>query len=288
MKFTLLLSDGAYPQFQTLAREAEAAGWSAIALPDSIFFPRITESDYPYADTEMIRQYISATPFIEPFVAMTWMAAVTKTLRFYPSVLKVPVRQPLILAKLLGSLAAISENRVALGAGLSPWREEFAYNGVDFDKRGKLMDACIAIIRGALTGAFFEYHSANYAIGPMKMSPAPSKPVPILIGGHSRPALVRAAKSGDGWIAANTDHATLKELVAALNALRDEYGTRRRADFEIHGMDITAETPDAYKRVRDLGVTHHINVPWAPGTTDLKTKVDAVKTFGETIISKLR
>ena len=78
------------------------------------------------------------------------MAAVTKTLRFYPAVMKLPVRQPLVLAKALSSLAVISGNRVSLGAGLGPWREDFTYNGVAFEKRGKLMDECIEIIRGAL------------------------------------------------------------------------------------------------------------------------------------------
>src|SRR5690606_5726687 len=151
-------------------------------------------SDYPYADTAAIRQYIEASPFIDPMVAMSFLVAVTKKLRFYPGVLKVPVRQPLILAKQLSSLAAVSDNRISLGAGISPWREDFAFNGVDFDKRGKLMDECIAILRGAMSGDYFEFHSDNYDFGPMKMSPAPSRPVPILIGGHAKPALARAAR----------------------------------------------------------------------------------------------
>ena len=132
MRFTLMLSRGEYRDFQAIAQAAEASGWSSITIPDSLFFPRATESDYPYADTNNIREYISATPFIEPFVAMAWMAAVTKTLRFYPAVMKVPVRQPLVIAKALSSLAVISGNRVSLGAGLGPWREDFGYNGIAF------------------------------------------------------------------------------------------------------------------------------------------------------------
>jgi alkanesulfonate monooxygenase SsuD/methylene tetrahydromethanopterin reductase-like flavin-dependent oxidoreductase (luciferase family) len=165
MRFTLMLSRGEHRHFQAIAQAAEASGWTSITIPDSLFFSRATESDYPYADTSNIREYISATPFIEPFVAMSWMAAVTKTLRFYPAVMKVPVRQPLVLAKALSSLAIISGNRVSLGAGLGPWREDFTYNGVAFEKRGKLMDECIGIIRGALSGGYFEYHSENYDIG---------------------------------------------------------------------------------------------------------------------------
>jgi alkanesulfonate monooxygenase SsuD/methylene tetrahydromethanopterin reductase-like flavin-dependent oxidoreductase (luciferase family) len=93
-----MLSRGEHRHFQATAQAAEAYGWTSITIPDSLFFPRATESDYPYADTNNIREYISATPFIEPFVAIAWMAAVTKTLRFYHAVMKVPVRQPLVLA----------------------------------------------------------------------------------------------------------------------------------------------------------------------------------------------
>src|SRR5271155_3402439 len=143
-----MLSRGEYRDFHAIARAAEASGWPSIPIPDSLFFPRATVSRYPYADTDNIRAYISATGFIEPFIAMTWMAAVTTTLRFYPAVMKVPVRQPLVLAKALSSLAVISNNRVSLGAGLSPWREDFAHNGMVFEKRGKLMDESIDIIRG--------------------------------------------------------------------------------------------------------------------------------------------
>ena len=130
MRFTLALGFSHYSNFQNIARAAEAAGWSSICMPDSFFFPKTTQSEYPYADTQMIRNYIEATPFIEPVVCMTWMAAVTTRLRFYPDVLKVPTRQPLVLAKALSSLAVLTGERIGLGAGLSMWEEDFSYNGV--------------------------------------------------------------------------------------------------------------------------------------------------------------
>ena len=287
-RFTLMLGMGGYEDYQAVARAAEAAGFASVSMPDSIFFPQKTESDYPYADTAAVRQFISVSPFIEPIVAMTWMAAVTTKLRFYPGVMKVPVRQPLILAKALSSLAALSNNRVSLGAGLSPWREEFSYNGVDFDKRGKLMDECIEILRGAMSGEYFEYHSDNYEFGPMKMSPAVTKPVPILIGGHTKPALARAARLGDGWISANADFDTLKGLIEQLNALRAEHGTLQRDDFEIHGFDINARTIDDMRRVRDLGMTDMCVSAWNvyEPNISLQEKLDGIRQFGDEFISK--
>ncbi len=283
MRFTLMLSRGEYRDFQAIARAAEASGWTSITIPDSLFFPLATESDYPYADTNNIRQYISATPFIEPLVAMTWMAAVTKTLRFYPAVMKVPVRQPLVLAKALASLAVISGNRVSLGAGLSPWREDFTYNGMVFEKRGKLMDECIEIIRGAMSGSYFEFHSENYDIGPMKLNPVPERPVPILYGGHSKAALARAARVCDGWISANADTDTLKSLIGALNVQREHYGTLSRTDFEIHVMDVSANAADDYRRLADLGATDAV----AGFASEGQAMIDDVHRFGEKIIAKL-
>lgn len=288
LRFTLMLGFSRYRDFHAIAQAAESAGWTSLSMPDSLFFPQQTESEYPYADTALIRQYIEASPFIEPFVAMASMAAVTKTLRFYPGVLKVPVRQPLVLAKMLTSLAVLSGERIALGAGLSPWKEDFTYNGVAFEKRGRLMDECIEIIRAAMTGEYFEHHSENYDFGPLKLSPVPQRPVPILIGGHTKPALVRAARLGDGWIAANTDFATLAGLIAQLNALRAEHGTLERPGYEIHGMPVDARTVADYRRLRDLGVTDACAVPWSMDpTVSLEQQLDAIRRFGDEIIAKL-
>ncbi len=289
MRFTLMLGLGGYQDYLAVARAAEECGWDGISLPDSIFFPKISESDYPYADTAAIRQYLSAAPVIEPFVALSGIAAVTSKLRLVPGVLKVPVRQPLILAKSVNSLAVVSNNRLVLGAGLSPWKEDFTYNGANYDKRGKLFDECIAIIRGAMRGEYFEYHSDNYDFGPMKMCPVPSQPVPFIIGGHARPALARAARIGDGWMSANTDFADLKRMIEELNALRTEYGTQNREDFQIFGNDMNARSVDDYRRVADLGVTDICAMPWNvyDATDNLQLKLDGLRHFADTVIAKM-
>ncbi len=288
MRFTLQLGFARYADFQTIAQVAEQAGFSSIGMPDSFFYPKHTDSEYPYTDTKVIRGYIEAMPFIEPIVSMSWMAAVTHKIRFYPSVMKVPTRQPLVLAKALSSLSVLSGERILLGAGLSPWKEDFSYNGVDFAKRGRLMDECIAILRGAMTGKYFEYHSENYDFGLMKMFPVPSRPVPILIGGHSKPALTRAARLGDGWIAANTDFETLKSLLKQLDELRKAHGTQARQDFEIHGFDVAAQTPADFKRLGELGVTDACVAPWGfDPSTPLAGQLDGLRRFGDSVIRRM-
>jgi probable F420-dependent oxidoreductase len=285
MKFALLLGFSHYRDFPALAQAAEAAGFNSVCVPDSLFYPQTTESEYPYNDTQVIRDYIGAAAFIEPFVAMSTMAAVTSRIRFYPSVLKVPVRQPLVLAKLLTSLAVVSDGRVALGAGLSPWKEDFTYNGVPFERRGVLMDECIAIIRGVMSGEFFEFHSENYDFGPLKMNPVPETPVPILIGGHAAPALKRAARLGDGWISANSDYDSLAKLLGELKRYRQEYGTADRTDFEVHVIDSAASTVADFQRLAQLGATE-AGWGYAPDVRDRQGQIDAIKRFGDEVIAR--
>ncbi len=288
MRFTLLTGLGGTSDYQQLALAAEAAGFHSMAIPDSLFYPEISESDYPYMDTQAVRQVLDGVPVLEPFIAMAGMAAVTSTLRFYPAVMKVPVRQPLVLAKALSSLAVASGGRVSLGAGLSPWKEDFTYNGVDFDKRGKLFDECLEIIRAAMTGDYFEYASDNFNIGRCKLSPVPEQAVPFLIGGHAKPALRRAAKLGDGWVSANTDYETLKGLLATLAELRREHGTDQRDDYEIHAFDVTARKLEDYQRLEELGVTDICVNPWNAYDPDinLDKKLAGIKRFADGVISR--
>lgn len=126
MRFTLMLGLGGYQHYQTIAQAAESVGWTSVSVPDSIFFPKTNASEYPYHDTDAVRQALNGMPIVDPFIAMAGMAAVTQGIRFCPGVVKVPIRQPLILAKTLSSLAAICGDRISLGAGISPWQEDFA------------------------------------------------------------------------------------------------------------------------------------------------------------------
>jgi len=288
MRFTLMTGLGGIEDYLDIARIAEDSGWTSLAIPDSLFYPELTESDYPYMDTDAVREVLKGMPVLDPIVAMTAMATVTRTLRFYPAVLKVPVRQPLVLAKALSSLAVISDNRVSLGAGLSPWREDFSFNGIPFEERGRRMDQCLEIIRGALSGEYFEFHSEYYDIGRMKCCPTPTAPLPILVGGHATPALRRAARVGDGWISANSDYDSLRRMIAELEALRREYGTDGRADYQIHAFDMHASKLDDFRRLAELGVTDICVTPWNPydPKLDRGSKIARIEAFAEAIIRR--
>ena len=130
-----------------LAKAAEAAGYHSMTIPDSVAYPFESDSKYPYTP-DGSREFLDGKAFIEAFVMASALCAVTTTLKFNFFVLKLPIRPPALVAKQVGSLNALFDNRLGLGVGTSPWPEDYELMGVPFAKRGKRMDECIEIIKG--------------------------------------------------------------------------------------------------------------------------------------------
>ncbi len=245
-----------------LAKAAESAGYASMTIADSVAYPFESDSKYPYTP-DGNREFLDGKAFIETFVLTAALGAVTSTLRFNFFVLKLPIRPPALVAKQAGSLAALIGNRVGLGVGTSPWPEDYELMGVPFAKRGKRIDECIEIIRGLTTGDYFEFHGEFYDIPKTKMTPAPTQPIPILIGGHADAALRRAARA-DGWMHGGGDPKELDRLLLRLNQLREEEG--HTGPFEIHVISADGFTLDGVKRSgrqgrhrRDRRVSHSLH-----------------------------
>jgi alkanesulfonate monooxygenase SsuD/methylene tetrahydromethanopterin reductase-like flavin-dependent oxidoreductase (luciferase family) len=271
-----------------LAKAAEAAGYHAMTIADSIAYPFESDAKYPYTP-DGSREFLDGKAFIEAFVLAGALCAVTTTLTFNFFVLKLPIRPPALVAKQAGSLAALFNNRLGLGVGTSPWPEDYDIMGVPFAKRGKRMDECIEIIKGLTTGEYFEFHGEFYDIPKTKMTPAPTKPIPILVGGHAEAALKRAARC-DGWMHGGGDPAELDRLIKRLNQIREEEG--RTGPFEIHVISTDAYTLDGIKRLEDKGVTDAIvgfRIPYILGqdTEPLDAKIRHIESFAEKVIAKL-
>jgi alkanesulfonate monooxygenase SsuD/methylene tetrahydromethanopterin reductase-like flavin-dependent oxidoreductase (luciferase family) len=272
-----------------LAKAAEAAGYHAMTIPDSIAYPFESDSTYPYTP-DGNREFLDGKSFIESFVLMGALGAVTSTLHFNLFVLKLPIRPPALVAKQAGSLTSLIGNRLGLGVGTSPWPEDYEVMGVPFARRGKRMDECIDVIRGLTTGDYFEYHGEFYEIPKTKMTPAPSEPIPILIGGHADAALRRAARN-DGWMHGGGDPEELDRLLVKLDKFRDEEEWAGSGEFQIHVISIDGFTLDGVKRLEDKGVTDVIvgfRIPYIMGadTEPLDSKIRNLEMFAEHVIAK--
>jgi probable F420-dependent oxidoreductase len=283
------MTDPSY--YLPLARAAEEAGFDSMVVPDSICYPEESDSTYPY-NPDGTREFLDGKPFLEPFSLIPAMGAVTENLRFVTFVLKLPIRHPVLVAKQVGSTAVLTDNRLLLGVGTSPWPEDYAICDVPWEGRGKRMDEQIDVLRGLLGGGYFEYHGDVFDVPSIKMSPTPSKPVPILIGGHHEAALTRAAKGADGWLHGGGDPADLPGLLERLTELRRQYGTLNR-DFEIHVISLDAYSADGIEKLEELGVTDVIvgfRYPYevGPDTEPLQTKIDNLRRFSDDVIAKAR
>ena len=271
-----------------LAKAADEAGYHSMTIADSLAYPFESDAKYPYTP-DGDREFLDGKEIIEAFVLTAALGAVTSRLRFNFFVLKLPVRHPALTAKQAGSLAALTGNRLGLGVGTSPWPEDYELMGVPFAKRGRRMDECIEIIQGLTTGEYFEFHGEFYDIPKTKMTPAPTKPIPILIGGHADAALRRAARL-DGWMHGGGDPEELDRLLAKLKQFREEEGNT--GPFEIHVISVDGFTVDGVKRLEDKGVTDVIvgfRIPYMMGndTEPLDTKIRNLEMFAENVIAKV-
>jgi probable F420-dependent oxidoreductase len=276
--------------YAPLARAAEEAGFASMMIPDSICYPEHSGSRYPF-NPDGSREFLEDKPFLEPFSLIPALGAVTRQLRFITFVLKLPVRHPVLAAKQATSTAVLTGNRLVLGVGTSPWREDYEVLGVDWDTRGQRLDEEITILRGLTAGGYFEHHGKIFDLPPVKIAPVPTAPIPVLIGGHSDAALRRAARLGDGWLHGGGDLAELPALLARLAEHRRTAGTADRP-FELHVISADAYTPDGIARLTDQGVTDVITgFRWpyhtGPDPEPLAAKLTKLRRFADTVIARV-
>jgi len=167
--------------------------------------------------------------FFDPVLSLTWAAAVTRRIRLGTSVLVLPMRHPLPLAKELATLHNFSEGRLILGAGSGWLKEEFAALGVPFEERGRRLDEGIAMMRAVWSEDPVTFRSRYIPamIEGMTMTPMPISRIPLWFGGSSEAALRRTVRIGDAW------HGSALSAEAAAPIVRRLREARPEADFTI-------------------------------------------------------
>lgn len=271
-----------------LAKAAEAAGYAGVTVPDSLIYPQSSGTQYSYTD-DGGREFLENKPFLESFIHVTAMLAATEKLQVTTNVVKLPVRPPLYVAKIASSIAALFDNRFNFGVGLSVWPEDYAVMGIPWEGRGKRFDECIAIVRGLTAGGYFEYHGEFFDIQRVKLNPVPSKPLPILIGGHSDAALKRAARN-DGWMYAGGGLDAMLPMAEKLAAYRAELG-RQDAPFRLYVSGVANIDPDEVRRYQDAGATDIVVAfrnlyAVEEDSQPLAEKIDNLNRFADEVISR--
>jgi probable F420-dependent oxidoreductase len=183
------------------ARRAEALGYDAIVVTDHVVIPRRIESRYPYNATGRLAVPPDAD-YLEPLSMLCFLAGATTRVRFGPSVLVAPYRNPVLTAKMLATADVLSGGRLFVGVGVGWMREEFEVLGSPpFESRGAVTDEWLQLFVKLWTEDNPVFEGKFYRVRDIGCNPKPvQKPhPPIFVGGNSRPAIRRAARYGQSW-----------------------------------------------------------------------------------------
>jgi probable F420-dependent oxidoreductase len=251
---------GADPRdWNRLATVAESVGFHSVAVSDHVVYPSYLESKYPYTP-DGVPQFSPDEHWPDVWVAIASMAAVTTTLEFMTNVYILPLRNPFVVAKAVGTAAYLSDDRVALGIGAGWMREEFELMEQPFGRRGRRLDEMIDVLHTLWAGGMVEHHGEFYDFDPLEMKPAPARRVPVYVGGHSEVAFARAARN-DGWLGMYYTPEQLVEHCRTLDRAREDLGTADRP-FEIIASPLTVPSPDVLEELEAAGVGTILTSAW--------------------------
>jgi probable F420-dependent oxidoreductase len=258
MKFGLNFTP-IYPrEMSELARVAEQAGFESLWIGEHVLVPF---GGVPEGDTANFRP---DSRFVEPWVALSHLAAVTTTVRLGTCVAILPMHEPVHLARAIATVDVLSNGRVVVGAGVGRIAAEYAAVGEEFATRGARLDEMIQVMgvlfrepRPEFHGRFFDFSSSGFEPKPVQR-PRP----PLLLGGGSKAALRRCVEAGDGWFGSSSPPPLAAETIAALQGRRADSG---RPPLEITLLTGWAQGFDAdvVKAYEAAGVDRLVVTPWS-------------------------
>jgi probable F420-dependent oxidoreductase len=230
---------------------AEDLGVHGVVLTEHTSVPATITSIYPYGGGGPGRLPAEAQ-FADPLVAIAGLAASTTRLRFSTGVLLSVLRHPILLARAAATAAGFADGRLDLGIGVGWMREEFDALNIPFDGRGSRFEESIGLLRRLWTGEAVEHRGHHYGFEPLVVRPIPPAPIRLLVGGHSDLAIRRAARFGDGWMAAYPAMDELRFMLTKLDTERKDAGTSEQP-FELRSGLATIDR-DGVRTLGELGV----------------------------------
>lgn len=273
-------------ELAAVAQAAERAGFSYVGVCDHIAIPGH-------------RAEAMGTTWWDTVATLAYVAAVTERIRLLSHIACVTYRHPLQTAKQWMTLDTLSGGRAILGVGAGHVKEEFAALGIDFHRRGTLLDEAIDALRAAFASEFSSHKGEQWVWTEMGQCPRPvQEQIPIWVAGSSDAALRRAAQRGDGWLPQTPPERGMRAAVARLHELREKAGRsglpfsvgaltgpivvgERSRDSDGRAIGGTADEVAGYlRRLFDLGV-HQIQVAFR--SRDHQDLCDQLLQFGEEV-----
>ena len=249
----------------TFAKAVDDAGYDGIWVFDHVVLQKDQQSKYPYSPDGKLG-FPPTMDFLEPLTLLAHIAGITKNVRLGTSVLVLPMRQPVLHAKIMATIDALSGGRFVLGAGVGWWEQEFEVLSVPFERRGKRMDECLQLVRQLWTEEWVNFKGEFYDAVDWTCNPKPVQEggIPIWLGGESKGQLRRIGKYADGWLATPKAFATMDDdfafaKEAAVKAGRDPAALK----LSLEGAGVLApdhleQAAEGLSKLKERGIFHAI------------------------------
>jgi probable F420-dependent oxidoreductase len=241
-----------------LAILGEDLGYESVIVPDHLAIPVQVDDKYP-GTPDGAFPWPKDIPLYDPFVLLARIAEHTTRIKLGTGIYILPLRHPIVAARAITAVDVFSSGRVILGVGVGWLRQEFRDLGIDPASRFRRTEEAAEALRVLWTEKECEYHGDHFDFGPLYFEPKPvSAPhPPILFGGESEPALVRAVRYGDGWISGGGEDGVAK--VHRIRELREEHGHEGPFDLTVLLFDPDESMIEA---LATAGVDRLVVAPW--------------------------
>jgi probable F420-dependent oxidoreductase len=266
------------------AQAVEELGYQYILMADHVLGAGTNarpDRRWPYTHEHM---------FHEPFVLLSYLAAITQHVELATGVIILPQRQTALIAKQAAELDVLSGGRLRLGIGVGWNPVEYEALGMDFHTRGARSEEQITLLRELWTRPLVTFAGRWHQVNDAGINPLPvQQPIPIWIGGHAEATLQRVGRMGDGWFPLRPPDAETRVMVGHIRAVAQEAGRDPDA-IGIEGALSIGRIPEdewtAYAEAwRDLGATHLCINTLGAGFTSPQEHIDALEVVREVLES---
>jgi probable F420-dependent oxidoreductase len=283
MKFATFMMQTQPSSLAAVARKAEELGFESLWIPEHIILPVQYKSPYPYSSSGRMPAP-PETPLHDPMLALAYVAGITSTIRLATGIFVLPIRNPFATAKAVASLDVLSGGRFIFGVGIGWLEEEFAAVGMTFKDRALRSREYLELMKELWTSSDPVYKGKTVSTEGCRFMPKPvQKPhPPIVFGGHTSPALRRAARLGDGWYG----------IAESIDGIRETIGQLRERERELKresSLEITISprigqplTPALVKQFADMDVSRII---FAAGPS-AREQIAGMERFRDDVMSK--